>query len=98
MGGDEFVFLLCGMEASAVDDRMDAIRVAVETASRRAVPGIAVIASLGAAAYPHDCTTAEELLALADRRMYEDKSDARGGFVTVVTQRDERGLEAALAS
>ena len=81
-----------------MSDRLDAIRAAVETASRRAVPGIGVSASLGAAAYPHDCTTAEELLALADRRMYEDKSEARGGFVAVVTQRDERGFEAALAS
>ena len=97
MGGDEFVFLLCGMDAAAVDDRLEGIRKAVETASRRAVPGIAVTASLGAAAYPLDCTTAEELLALADRRMYEDKSETRG-FVAVVTQRDERGVEAALAS
>ena len=73
MGGDEFVFLLPGTDAAAANDRLEAIRKAVATASRRVGQGIRASASIGAAFFPVDGTTAEELLAVADRRMYTDK-------------------------
>ena len=73
MGGDEFVFLLPELDAELAPDRLEAIADAVATASRRTGQGIRVSASVGAAFFPADGTTAEELLALADRRMYLDK-------------------------
>ncbi len=73
MGGDEFVFLLPGLDEAHAAKRLESIADAVRTASRRAGPGIKVTGSLGAAFYPADGFSAEELLALADRRMYLDK-------------------------
>ena len=100
MGGDEFVFLLRGMGERDVEERLRAIAQAVEAASRRAGVGIAVTASLGASLYPVDGLTAEELLALADRRMYVDKMKGKEKkpFVAIVMPRDERNFEPALAS
>lgn len=72
VGGDEFVFLIPGMEENNAGERLECIAAAVNTASRRAEVG-KVTASLGAAFYPVDGHNAEELLALADRRMYLDK-------------------------
>ncbi len=73
MGGDEFVFLLPGVDEIDAADRLKSIGEAVAAASRRAGGGIKVTASLGAAYFPADESSAEELLALADRRMYLDK-------------------------
>ena len=73
MGGDEFVFLLPDLEEEDAGERLESIGHVVATASRRAAQGIKVTASVGAAFFPADGTTAEELLAVADRRMYLDK-------------------------
>ncbi len=73
MGGDEFVFLLPGIGETAAAERVEAIKDAVAAASRRAGHGLKVSVSLGMAFSPADGTAAEELLALADRRMYLDK-------------------------
>ncbi|MGI4829296.1 MAG: HD domain-containing phosphohydrolase [Janthinobacterium lividum] len=73
MGGDEFVFLLPKIDAESAADHLQAISEAVAVASRRAGQSIRVTASIGAAFFPADGTSAEELLALADRRMYLDK-------------------------
>ena len=74
MGGDEFVFLLPRTAEQDAFSRLNAISAAVVSASRRC-PGmhVKVTASLGASFYPVDGTTAEDLLAIADRRMYLDK-------------------------
>ncbi len=104
MGGDEFVFLLRGMEGAGLASRLESIAEAVEVASRRAGVGVAVTASLGAASYPADCTRAEELLALADRRMYVEKMKDKKPFLTMRDDREQEdegdglGFEAALAS
>ena len=73
MGGDEFVFLLPGVDPTTAEDRLEVIRNAVAAAGRRAGQSIGISASIGTAFFPADGTTAEELLALADRRMYLDK-------------------------
>ncbi len=76
MGGDEFVFLIPRTAEADAQPRMQAIAAAVIAAAKRC-PGVGnkVTASLGASFYPEDGTTAEELLAVADRRMYLDKQD-----------------------
>jgi diguanylate cyclase (GGDEF)-like protein len=73
MGGDEFVFILPGMNAQSSTERLRGIAEAVIQASRSLAFDSRVSASLGASFYPADAETAEELLALADRRMYLDK-------------------------
>jgi diguanylate cyclase (GGDEF)-like protein len=74
MGGDEFVFLMPDISEEGAIGRLPLIAAAVVDACRRC-SGITVkvTASLGASFYPADGTTAEELLAVADRRMYLDK-------------------------
>ncbi len=76
MGGDEFVFLLPHTAEPEAFARLHAIAAAVVSAARRC-PGVGakVTASLGASFYPDDGVTAEELLSVADRRMYLDKQE-----------------------
>ncbi len=73
MGGDEFVFLVPGVSEAATQERIAEIKDAVASASRRAGHGIAVTASVGAAFCPADGLMSEDLLGVADRRMYLDK-------------------------
>lgn len=73
MGGDEFVLLLAEAEPRAVSERMQELdRLVAEESSR--VCGVSFLRlSAGAAFYPDDGVHAEELLAIADARMYETK-------------------------
>ncbi len=73
MGGDEFVFLLPNWEPISGGSQVNAIRRAVKTACRDQRLDLEVSVSIGVALYPLDATTAEELLAVADRRMYLEK-------------------------
>lgn len=72
MGGDEFVFLLpevngdCSQQLVAIDD-------VVQEACLEHKLEVDVSISVGVAYYPADGTTAEELLGVADRRMYLNK-------------------------
>lgn len=73
IGGDEFVFLIPGMDEKTAPERLASFAAAVATACWRGGLEGTVSASLGAAFYPADGDTAEQLLAVADRRMYLDK-------------------------
>ena len=74
MGGDEFVFVLPGLTESDIASRLKLIADSVISSCKRCSGvTVKVTASLGASFYPADGTTAEELLAVADRRMYLDK-------------------------
>jgi len=73
-GGDEFVFVLPGTDEHNSGARLRSITECVASACHRC-PGVKVqvTASLGVSFFPADSSTAVELLALADRRMYLDK-------------------------
>ena len=73
MGGDEFVFLLPEAAAEHATIHREAINHSVATAARRTGQGITLSASLGISFFPADGNSAEELLAVADRRMYLEK-------------------------
>jgi len=73
IGGDEFVFLIPGMDEESAPDRLASFATTVAAACWRAGLEATVSASLGASFYPADGDTAEQLLAAADRRMYLDK-------------------------
>jgi len=73
MGGDEFVMLIPGGEAEALECKIEGMRAVVRLAGE-ATPEPSVLSlSIGVATYPEDGADAEELLAEADRRMYKSK-------------------------
>ena len=73
MGGDEFVFLLPGMDGSTCGTVISAIGDTVNRACAEIEVQADVSASVGAAFFPADGDTAEDLLRVADRRMYGQK-------------------------
>ena len=85
IGGDEFVFLFPHITCGDVSGCLDRIHCAVDQASIAADLPFGVSTSVGAALYPQDGATVEELLGVADRRMYlhkrtfADEHDLRSG-------------------
>jgi len=73
IGGDEFVFLLPGVNRESCSPLLEIIEETVRKACRDAQMDVEVSASIGAAFYPEDGDAGEELLGLADRRMYSHK-------------------------
>jgi diguanylate cyclase (GGDEF)-like protein/putative nucleotidyltransferase with HDIG domain len=73
LGGDEFVFVLPQVSEKHVRELERRLARAVEEAGRVACGKAAISVSIGRAAYPRDGVSAEELLAEADRGMYESK-------------------------
>jgi diguanylate cyclase (GGDEF)-like protein/putative nucleotidyltransferase with HDIG domain len=73
LGGDEFVFVLPEFTADSVEELKPRLESAVQEAGRSICPASSVTVSIGSAFYPSDGATAEDLLAEADRRMYESK-------------------------
>ena len=73
MGGDEFVFLFPGMDAQSAYRPLKMVEEAVERARSRLQVDVNVTASIGVAIFPEDGEGAEELLGIADSRMYLHK-------------------------
>lgn len=79
MGGDEFVVVCSGTGRDLLDQKKRAFRQAI-LAAGDTVCGFGLLdSSFGAAVLPEDAAGADELLAAADRRMYEDKSRTKTG-------------------
>jgi diguanylate cyclase (GGDEF)-like protein/putative nucleotidyltransferase with HDIG domain len=72
MGGDEFVILLPGMDGDAAAEKRIELAMAVERLGDE-FPEFEVSISMGSATYPADGRNPEQLLGLADRRMYWHK-------------------------
>lgn len=73
LGGDEFVFVLPEVTKENMAELENRLRHAVEEASRSTCGEMIVTVSIGAAFYPADGASGEELLSEADRYMYEAK-------------------------
>jgi diguanylate cyclase (GGDEF)-like protein/putative nucleotidyltransferase with HDIG domain len=73
LGGDEFILVLPEFTTATVKELVPRIELAVVEAGRIVCGKKVVTASVGAAFYPQDGVTAEELLSEADRAMYEAK-------------------------
>jgi len=73
LGGDEFVIILPETGREAVTSKIAEFRRNVAAAARQSFRETTLSLSAGVAVFPADGETAEELLAEADRRMYEDK-------------------------
>lgn len=74
MGGDEFVIVCPGMGKEALEGRIPEIREAVKRAGAGICGDGLLGGSFGAAVFPDDGKSADELLAAADRNMYQDKA------------------------
>jgi diguanylate cyclase (GGDEF)-like protein len=74
-GGDEFVIVLSDCGASEANLRRDELQCAVRSIAVDLEPGFrtSLNISAGVSVYPDDGDTQEQLLAVADSRMYEDK-------------------------
>lgn len=73
MGGDEFVMVLPGVTTEAVGHRLQRMRAYVERVGLELCGTLCVSVSGGSAFFPADGRTAEELLAKADKHMYDEK-------------------------
>jgi diguanylate cyclase (GGDEF)-like protein len=80
-GGDEFVVLLANCDVHQADRRAAELKRQVAALRFEASPGEAMPLriSVGAAVYPGDGSAFDALLAVADRRMYHDKTMTRRG-------------------
>jgi len=73
MGGDEFVILAPGLPAEAASKKAYQLRELAKQAGIEVCAEDILSLSVGQAVFPQDGTDAEELLAEADRRMYQEK-------------------------
>jgi diguanylate cyclase (GGDEF)-like protein/putative nucleotidyltransferase with HDIG domain len=81
LGGDEFVLLLDGIGPGEIAARIAQFRDTVRATGRAICKEDVLDASFGAAFIPTDGTTADELLAAADQRMYQFKSERKSGVL-----------------
>lgn len=78
-GGDEFVILMLGDISKAVDVITSRIRENIESIDINTLVGAntnkkyMVSTSIGVAVFPQDSTNVEEVVQIADERMYQDK-------------------------
>ncbi len=81
LGGDEFVLLLDGIGPGEVASRIAQFREMVRSTGRSICKDDVLDASFGAAFFPADGTTSDELLAAADQRMYQFKAEQKSGVL-----------------
>lgn len=77
MGGDEFALVLTGLPVLSTPEMVERFTRAVEAASRNLSEEYTVSLSLGLARLGIDGQTPDELLEVADRRMYEAKTQRK---------------------
>jgi diguanylate cyclase (GGDEF)-like protein/putative nucleotidyltransferase with HDIG domain len=78
MGGDEFVMLMPGAQKEVIRERSGILNELVSEVGRQVCKADFLRLSVGASYYPDDGSNAEELLAIADMRMYEVKRQHHG--------------------
>jgi diguanylate cyclase (GGDEF)-like protein/PAS domain S-box-containing protein len=102
LGGDEFLVLVADVDpatAAEVAGRVsDTIRAALRTPVLLSPDELYAHASIGAALYPADAESAEELLSKADIAMYRAKEAGRLGYrPTIASSDDAAGQLATVA-
>jgi len=80
MGGDEFVILLPGVKQEDVKAKLEQLETVVKKVCHEIFSEDLLGASIGVAVYPADGRDAEQLLAEADRRMYQNKRFRKDGL------------------
>jgi len=77
MGGDEFVMVLPGARVGETRAKFEQLYSAIAQVSQEMFFGPMLSVSIGAAYFPDDGNNADELLSVADRRMYSEKQSQR---------------------
>jgi len=80
MGGDEFVMVLPGLTGEALQARSSQLRESVSAVGSRISGEQLLSLSIGEAVFPRDGSDAEQLLAVADKRMYRVKQSRAERF------------------
>ena len=75
MGGDEFVVILRGATPEAVAGRMEQMRRMVQAQAQAVTGRECVSLSVGYSTFPEDALAAEQLLDIADKRMFALKQE-----------------------
>lgn len=78
MGGDEFVLVLPGQKLEYIRQKADRLGDMVAGVGRQVCGDDSLSLSVGSACWPQDGDDAEQLLAEADRRMYQVKQRNKG--------------------
>ncbi|MEW5981020.1 MAG: HD domain-containing phosphohydrolase [Acidobacteriota bacterium] len=80
LAGDEFVVLLGDCDRSQADRRRLELQEGVAAINFEPLPGhrVDLAISVGASTFPEDAQTPEDLIEVADRRMYRDKASRKG--------------------
>lgn len=78
LGGDEFAVIFKNCSKEAIEDRINTIKQLIEKESEQQLPK-KIKVSCGIAVYPDDTTSLDELLKIADLRMYEEKLKNKEG-------------------
>jgi diguanylate cyclase (GGDEF)-like protein len=80
--GDEFVVILRDCDQDQAARRWRELQDGIAALRFEPVPGqyVPLGISVGAATFPFDGTTADDLVASADRRMYQDKAARKPGY------------------
>jgi diguanylate cyclase (GGDEF)-like protein len=90
MGGDEFVLMLERITPEELGRRINQFREMVRATGHRICGEDVLDASFGAAFYPEDGETPEDLLAFADRQMYRRKAEQKAGVLQIERQIERR--------
>ncbi|WP_207179153.1 GGDEF domain-containing protein [Anaerocellum diazotrophicum] len=78
LGGDEFAVIFKNCSKEVIEDRISTIKHLIEKESEQQLPK-KIKVSCGIAVYPDDTTSLDELLKIADLRMYEEKLKNKEG-------------------
>jgi diguanylate cyclase (GGDEF)-like protein len=73
MGGDEFVIILAGANRDSIANKAKQLREVTRQVGLSCCQQDILSVSVGEACFPEDGTDAEQLLAVADKRMYQAK-------------------------
>lgn len=91
MGGDEFVIVMPGVEAGSFDIRAAQFSQLAADAGRMITGENILSCAVGCARFPEDGSDSEQLLSVADQRMYRNKYASREGGETALPETDRDG-------
>jgi diguanylate cyclase (GGDEF)-like protein len=79
IGGDEFLAIVPGITQEALEEQIEHLKSALGGSRIEVAQGVRTrpMVSIGAAVYPDDAVTADDLVYLSDQRMYEDKQRSK---------------------
>jgi diguanylate cyclase (GGDEF)-like protein len=90
IGGDEFALLLPQSESEQADTLCRRVRAQYESEIQSLGVGVGVTLDFGIAVYPEDSEKMDDLMAIADRRLYELKASGRPSPEPAVTDHEAR--------